>query len=64
MDSNTDLCNLLSNPDKWDESDPDHILDNISSDYYCQAKKLVDFLRHQVLGHIYHLIVLLGNIMT
>ena len=52
---------LLCNPGKSDESDPDHILDNISSVYYSQAKMLIDFFRHQVLGHFYYFIVLLRN---
>ncbi len=38
VNSNIDLRNLLSNPDKLDESDPDHMLDNISSDYYPSEK--------------------------
>ena len=38
VDSNIDLRNQLSNPDKLDESDPDHMLDNISSDYYPSEK--------------------------
>ena len=29
-----DLCNLLPNPDKSDDADPDHILINPQSDYY------------------------------
>ena len=38
VDSNIDLCNILSNPDKSDESDPDHMPGNISSDYYSSEK--------------------------
>ena len=38
VDYNICLCNLLSNPDKSDESDPDHMLGNISSDYYTSEK--------------------------
>ncbi len=38
VDSNIDLRNQLSNPDKLDESHPDHMLDNISSDYYPSGK--------------------------
>ena len=34
VDSNIDLCSLLSNPDESDESDPDLMLGNKSSNYY------------------------------
>ena len=44
MDSNIDLYKLLPNPDKLDESDPDHMLDNICSDYY-QSEKVDRILK-------------------
>ena len=34
----TDLFDLITNPDKFDECDPDHILPLSSSDYYSVAE--------------------------
>jgi hypothetical protein len=44
VDSNIHLYKLLPNPDKLDESNQDHMLDNICSDYY-QSEKVDGILK-------------------
>ena len=38
IDSESDLYNLLPNPDKLDENDPDFMLNNVISHYYSAPK--------------------------
>ena len=38
LDHNTDLYNLLPNPDKTDENDPDQMFINVRSEYYSVDK--------------------------
>ena len=39
----TDLFDLITNPDKFDECDPDHILPLPSSDYYSVSEMNITF---------------------
>ena len=43
LDTDLDLYNILPNPDKFDESDPDHMLTNVVSDY-CSIDKINNIL--------------------
>ncbi len=43
LDTDWDLYNILPNPDKFDESDPDHMLTNVVSDY-CSIDKINNIL--------------------
>ena len=38
LDADMDLYNILPNPDKLDENDPDNMLTNLVSDYYSLDK--------------------------
>jgi hypothetical protein len=43
LDTDLDLYNILPNPDKFDESDPDHMLTNVVSDS-CSIDKINNIL--------------------